>query len=315
MMMRERHVFEAEMIAAQQRERRIGEDVDWRGLGPKIVSIGEYPSFARSFVWDVRRDDGELKLFVSASRTAGSGFLAPGYRQQIIVSVDLEEILTSIATVRLEHWHPDPFPGGTDGTNREVSVYRYPSFISLRWRQGQEPPQWRELTDLASRLIERFKRTDLVPNAYAFDSPCDARTFFEESARDVPFASHVPFSERRPGVHVAAGLSQLAARQKPRFVLAVYSAAMTDDLRRRIPQALTVGAVDDMVTMVQEGRPGIPIAPVMNPARLPRDWDAAYFELDPTSPSFKALARLNAVAIHVAPGFPALRMELWTVSW
>ncbi len=140
----------------ESRERQVGEDVHWRGVGFLRFQVTESPSFEQGHVWDVRTLDDGLKVYVSRMNPDRPGYLLPGYTELAFEQAPLRDLIG-----QLEHAQVGPplgFQGksGCDGTG--YSLTRRVGFDSLSfswWSDG--PPEWRPLTGPALALIQYFK--------------------------------------------------------------------------------------------------------------------------------------------------------------
>ena len=158
---RELRKFKAELSAVQTRVRRIGEDVSWRGLGSKLASIYELPSFETGFIWDIRPFNKELKVYVSS--VDHSGRVGPGYRELAIEPAALKRMLTSLAGIRVVPWFPETPHAGLDGTSYSLEIVQ--GFARVTWSWWSEgPPEWRELACRIRELIAQFKQLEGAPD-------------------------------------------------------------------------------------------------------------------------------------------------------
>ncbi|RKG73432.1 hypothetical protein [Corallococcus terminator] len=149
---------EAAIIAAEKaRERRIGEDVMWRGVGLLALQLRELPSFESGHIWDVRTVDGALKLYVSRTNPEKPGYLLPGYSELACDAARLKAFveqleLTQVATPLL-------FKGSSwlDGTS--YSLVRSDGFDSVTFRWWEKgPAEWEALTSNVMGFIGYLKQ-------------------------------------------------------------------------------------------------------------------------------------------------------------
>jgi len=307
---RELREFRATLTAAQTRVRRLDQDVSWRGLGSKLTSICEIPSFAPGFVWDIRPFNEDLKLYVSVVNRSGS--VGPGYRELAIDPATLTELLASLAEVRVVPWLPERAHSGLDGTSHTLDVAK--GFATVSWSWWEDgPPEWRGLTGEVRALIARFKQ--LAPAPDLLDHPSLVAVKEAEATRvRRPFVWGIPLRERHEGICLACLPATILDWQVDRYLLAVHATPMTGELRRRLPEGLTIAAANEIVRLVNQKRPGVRCVPLSSmPDSLATDPDATYFELDRSSAQFAPLA-LAPMAIHVSSGLPKLRLELLAVT-
>ncbi|MCE9670144.1 hypothetical protein LY474_20300 [Myxococcus stipitatus] len=145
------------------RERRIGEDVRWRGCGLLRLQLRELPSFETGHLWDVREVSGEpLKLYVSRTHTEKPGYLMPGYvplshdGAELQAQVDALESIQVATPLRFEG------AGGFDGT--AYSIIRSGGFHTVAfnwWEKG--PAEWSALTEGARSFMEYLRRLEPAP--------------------------------------------------------------------------------------------------------------------------------------------------------
>jgi type VI secretion system protein ImpJ len=123
----------------------------------------------------------------------------------------------------------------------------------------------------------------------------------------------IPLQERRYGVHVAPVLDKTLLTTAA-FVLSVAANIEAERLRRQFPSQIKLGTVENIRELVNSALPGIALRPLpVAPRQIPFHVGRSYFELDRTSPHWKALQTSGGLALHVAGDFPGLEMELWAI--
>jgi hypothetical protein len=146
----------AQRAAEESRERRVGEDVHWRGVGLLLLQVSESPSFEPGHLWDVRELEDTFKVYVSQTNPDKPGYLLPGYTELAFEQAPFRDLIGQLE--RAQVGMPLSFQGksGCDGTG--YSLTRRVGFDSVSfswWEDG--PPEWRPLTGPALALIQYFK--------------------------------------------------------------------------------------------------------------------------------------------------------------
>ena len=126
-------------------------------------------------------------------------------------------------------------------------------------------------------------------------------------------ATPLDLKERRFGIRV----SQIPDRtmlKEAVFVLAVKADLPAEELLRRFPATVKIGAVEKIRELVNLALPGITLRPLaVAPRQIPYHAGFAYFELERGSPHWADLDTSGGVAIHVGGNFPGLQLEFWAI--
>jgi type VI secretion system protein ImpJ len=123
----------------------------------------------------------------------------------------------------------------------------------------------------------------------------------------------IPLQARKYGVHVAP-IADKTLLTTAAFVLAVKATIEAERLRRAFPTQIKLGPVENIKELVNVALPGIAIRALpVAPRQIPYHTGVTYFELDRTSPYWKAMQTSGGLALHVAGDFPGLEMELWAI--
>jgi len=147
---------DAEVAAELAREREIGEDVHWRGVGERVFQIQQVPSFEGGLVWDIRVVREEFKLYESTINPEKTGFLRPGYKQLAIESSELAAVLSSLSRLKLQPCL-SAASAGCDGTTTTVLMSRgFSTAMFSWWEQG--PDEWREIIQVVNECIAKFRK-------------------------------------------------------------------------------------------------------------------------------------------------------------
>ncbi len=147
---------EALVTAELQRERRVGEDVFWRGVGERVLQICEISSFSGGSVWDVRRVDDRLFLYVSEINSEKPGYLHPGYTCLEAEPHRLTNLLEDLATAKVASWSPVKSNIGLDGTTTSVEFRSGFATAAFSWWE-EGPVEWRELAVVVQQALCEFK--------------------------------------------------------------------------------------------------------------------------------------------------------------
>jgi type VI secretion system protein ImpJ len=98
------------------------------------------------------------------------------------------------------------------------------------------------------------------------------------------------------------------------FVMSVSADIPSEQLRRLFPKQVKIGAVEQIVELVNAGIGGIEIVPMpVAPRQIPFHAGSTYFELDQGSPHWQHMMASGGFAIHVSADFPNLHVELWAI--
>lgn len=115
------------------------------------------------------------------------------------------------------------------------------------------------------------------------------------------------------GIRVAP-LPDSSLLESSQFVLAVKADLPTEDIRRRLPAQIKLGAVEHIRDLVNNHLPGIPVSALpVAPRQIPYHAGYHYFLLDGTSERWQHLRQSGGLAIHVSGNYPGLELELWSV--
>src|SRR5690554_1316696 len=115
---------------------------------------------------------------------------------------------------------------------------------------------------------------------------------------------------------LAALLSQSLSTvlESAQFVLAVKADLPTEDIRRRLPAQIKLGAVEHIRDLVNNHLPGIPVSALpVAPRQIPYHAGYHYFLLDGKSERWQHLKQSGGLAVHVSGNYPGLELELWAV--
>jgi type VI secretion system protein ImpJ len=98
------------------------------------------------------------------------------------------------------------------------------------------------------------------------------------------------------------------------FVLAVGAELSPEVIRKRFPEQVKVGPVEQIRQLVNLQLPGIALRPMpVAPRQIPYHAGFTYFELDKGSEFWKQMEGSGGFAFHVAGQVPGLELEFWAI--
>ncbi|MFE8070115.1 type VI secretion system baseplate subunit TssK [Marinobacteraceae bacterium S3BR75-40.1] len=119
--------------------------------------------------------------------------------------------------------------------------------------------------------------------------------------------------EAQYGIRVAP-LPDGSLLDSAQLVLAVKADLTTEDIRRRLPAQIKLGAVEHIRDLVNNHLPGIPVSALpVAPRQIPYHAGYHYFLLDGKSDRWQQLRQSGGLAIHVSGNYPGLELELWAI--
>jgi type VI secretion system protein ImpJ len=132
-------------------------------------------------------------------------------------------------------------------------------------------------------------------------------TVLEQSA--VP----IPLEKKRFNISVGV-VNDKTLFDSAALVIAARADVPAENLRKNLPQQMTVAPVESIAKLVNEHVPGVPLQPLaVAPRQIPYHAGFTYFELDRSSPRYRDLKTSGGVAVHVPESFPGLVMEMWAI--
>jgi type VI secretion system protein ImpJ len=124
----------------------------------------------------------------------------------------------------------------------------------------------------------------------------------------------LPLEERRFGVRVSA-ISDRSLLTQATFVLAVGADMPTEEIRKRLPRQITLGAVERLRDLVNHHLRGVAVHPLpVAPRQLPFRSGYVYFELERTGDYWEQLKGSGGFGLHIAGEFPGLKLEFWAIK-
>jgi type VI secretion system protein ImpJ len=123
----------------------------------------------------------------------------------------------------------------------------------------------------------------------------------------------IPLEQKRFGISVGK-VNDRTLFDSALFVLAARADVPAEDFRRRFPQQLKIGPVEQIRDLVMKQLPGVNIeAMAVAPRQIPYHAGFFYFELERGTEIWRALKTSGGIAIHQAGEFPGLAMEFWAI--
>ena len=158
--------------------------------------------------------------------------------------------------------------------------------------------------------FEPYRHDDLQQ---AFDNIFELLRAQFRTVRESP-ATQIPLEQAGAhGVRVAR-IQDQSLISSANFVLSVGAAVPGEELRSYFPAQAKVAPVERIAELVNNNLPGIKLVPMPTaPRQIPQLSSRVYFELDRSSPLWKALAGSGGLAVHVAGQYPELAMDLWAI--
>ena len=123
----------------------------------------------------------------------------------------------------------------------------------------------------------------------------------------------IPIQPGRFGISVAV-VNDRSLFEGAVFILAARADLPSDELRRRFPAQLKIGASERIGDLVRLQLPGVPVNAVpVAPRQLPYHAGFAYSELDQSDGQWEQVKSSAGIGMHVAGEFPNLAMEFWAI--
>jgi type VI secretion system protein ImpJ len=255
---------------------------------PACMAVGAHPRLAglvTEMVGMLRHRGEALASRVSASGRGGAAEIADFMLLQAVNR--LEPLYTHLAAVDL--LHPEALYTALVQAVGELSTFTRPD---------KRPPQ------LAAYRHDDQQGT--FEPLMAAVREC-LTTVLEQTA------TPIQMEEKKYGVRVAP-LAEKALLKEAVFVLAVRADVPAEAIRKRFPEQVKVGPVEQIRQLVNLQLPGIGLRPMpVAPRQIPYHAGSTYFELDKGSEYWKQLEASGGFAFHVAGNVPGLELEFWAI--
>lgn len=115
------------------------------------------------------------------------------------------------------------------------------------------------------------------------------------------------------GIKVAP-ISDKSLLNSAQLVLAVKADLTTEEIRRRLPAQIKLGAVEHIRELVNNHLPGVAVSALpVAPRQIPYHAGYHYFLLDSQGDRWQQLKQSGGLAVHVSGHYPGLALELWAI--
>jgi len=126
-------------------------------------------------------------------------------------------------------------------------------------------------------------------------------------------AVELPLQQRQYGIKVSP-INDAKLLGSASFVLAASAQCDSEELRKRLPAHLKVGAVERIRQLVNLHLPGIKVKPLpVAPRQIPFHSSKTYFALEFTSEELAQLERSGGFAFHVSGEISGLDLAFWAI--
>lgn len=197
-----------------------------------------------------------------------------------------------------------------------------PMLEHLKGSSPVHPERFYELAISLTGELALFTRTEkMVPSLPPYRHDRLTETFGDLAALLSQSLSTVleqtaialRLKEAQYGIRVAP-LPDSSLLDSSQLVLAVKADLTTEDIRRRLPAQIKLGAVEHIRDLVNNHLPGIPVSALpVAPRQIPYHAGYHYFLLDGKSDRWEQLKQSGGLAVHVSGKYPGLELELWAI--
>ncbi|PHM60147.1 hypothetical protein Xish_03292 [Xenorhabdus ishibashii] len=126
-------------------------------------------------------------------------------------------------------------------------------------------------------------------------------------------AIQLPLTEYSHGLNIAT-LPDANMIHTFSFILAIHADVTNDILMNKFPAQMKIAPVGRIRELVQLQLPGILLRTMPSvPRQIPWHSGYVYFELEKEGDLWKQMEKSSGFALHLAGGFPGLRIEFWAV--
>jgi type VI secretion system protein ImpJ len=110
---------------------------------------------------------------------------------------------------------------------------------------------------------------------------------------------------------LSASLDDARVFRKSEWVLQVSSPSQGSELLRNVPQLVKVCSAEDILRLVDDANPGLPLEHVPQPpSSIPRRLGSQYFRIQQTGPCWQLIQSRSSIGIYVPDVLSDVRMEL-----
>jgi type VI secretion system protein ImpJ len=123
----------------------------------------------------------------------------------------------------------------------------------------------------------------------------------------------IPVELKQPNAYLAR-INDISLIDGAVFVLAAKAALPPEEIRRRIPQMVTIAPAVRLRELVEGVMPGLTLSPLAQiPPRIPFLAGYVYFEIDRTGALWKDMKGSGAFGLFVGEGFTNLAFSMWAM--
>lgn len=123
----------------------------------------------------------------------------------------------------------------------------------------------------------------------------------------------IPVEMKQPNVYLAR-IDDSSLIDSAVFVLAAKASMPPEDIRRKIPQMVTIAPAVRLKELVEGVVPGLTLSPLAQiPPRIPFHAGYVYFEVDRSGPLWKDMKGSGAFGLFVGEGFANLAFSMWAM--
>lgn len=120
----------------------------------------------------------------------------------------------------------------------------------------------------------------------------------------------LPLRQTEPSIYATA-IDQDRYLSAPQLYLAMSAEIKQDELARRVPSLIKVGAADQVERLIRQALPGVGLRHLPTPpSALPIKSNYQYFLIDRTGAEWEAIQRARNLAVYLPADFPEPRLEL-----
>jgi hypothetical protein len=154
---------EHEKRVAVTTPRHIHDDWGYRGIGARLLQLIRRPSFDRTVCYEVRGQEGSLRLYRSLSAAPGEAFVV-GCSLVTVEPIVLGRLVRSIDALSIPPRTRLQPLGVLDGERYELATLGgVQAAARFSWCGGHAPEGWTNMATLVEAAIRDFDLLDAVP--------------------------------------------------------------------------------------------------------------------------------------------------------
>ena len=148
-----------EKRVALSKERRIGEDIHFRGIGLRKVQIIIAPSFDKGECWDIRELENEIKIYKSVVNTERN-IIEPGYYEVMVDEKFYSEFSNFLSSAAIPVYTKSNNIGYCDGTSFTLNIENgFGNRFIVSWGENI-PKEWEQFTSKLLVFVEKLREYD-----------------------------------------------------------------------------------------------------------------------------------------------------------